>query len=168
MAAFSVAPPGGASPEGAGPFSPRVPTLRAQALLRAPPAEVFHALADFEAMPAWLPGLRETEVMTEGPLARGSVVMQRRRAMGRLADFTVTVLHHDPPRELVLDLMRDAQRAGVWTWRLAEAPGGTRVGVQVDFVLPGFVNLLLPLVRRSVRDGMERDVAALARRVEGG
>jgi hypothetical protein len=94
--------------------------------------------------------------------------MQRRRAMGRMAALTLTVLHHDPPRELVVDVLRDAQRAGVWTWRLSGVPEGTRVEVTVDFALPGFVNLLLPLVRRSMRRGMEADVEALRRRVEAG
>ena len=145
-----------------------MPLLRAATVIRAPPPAVFQALTDFEAMPAWLPGLRETEVMTAGPLQRGSVVMQRRRAMGRMSDFTLTVLHVDPPRELVLDLMRDAQRAGLWTWRLAEAPEGTRVDLQVDFSLPGFVNLILPLVRRGLRDRMQEDLEALRRRVEAG
>jgi uncharacterized protein YndB with AHSA1/START domain len=145
-----------------------MPRLSHEAVLRAPPEKVFRALTDFEAMPSWLPGLRETEVMNEGPLARGTVVMQRRRAMGRMAAFTLTVLHADPPRELVVDHVRDAQRAGVWTWRLDPAPEGTRLAVTVDFVLPGFVNLLLPFVRRAMRNGLEADVEALRRRVEAG
>lgn len=125
-------------------------------------------MTDFEAMPSWLPGLRETGVMADGPLARGTVVMQRRKVMGLASVLTLTMLHADPPRELVLDARREAQPAGVWTWRLEEAPGGTRLVAEVAFTLPAFLLPVLPFARGAFRRRLEEDVEALRRRVERG
>ena len=135
--------------------------------VRRPREDVFRLLTDFDAMPQWLPGLREAEVLSEGPLAVGGLVMQRKRMLGRVSTLALTVVDHAPPERVAFYLARDAERLGLLTWTLHETDGGaTRVEATLEFRLPGFVTLFLPLVKARLAAELAADVDALKARAE--
>lgn len=142
--------------------------VEANGPVRAPPEKVFAALTDFAGSKAWLSGVEAASLVTPGPVAVGTKFTQRRVTMGRAANVEGTVLRHEPPRLLVLDVKRDGKPAGVVTWTVTpEAGGAARVGCKVDFQLPGLMKLMTPMIKGTIQKQTAGDIASLAKKVEG-
>lgn len=141
--------------------------VQAEGPVRAPPETVFAALTDVPGSKAWLPGVEDSKLVTQGPFGVGTRFMQRRVTMGRPSDVEVAVLRHEPPRLLVLDVKRDGKPAGVVTWTLTPQAGTTNVACVVDFRLPGLMKLMTPMVKGVIRKQTVGDIDALRRKIEG-
>ena len=65
-----------------------------------PPEDVFELLSDIERLSEWQASA--VEAHTDGPLAEGSRVREKRRLLGREVDTELEVVAYEPPRRLTL------------------------------------------------------------------
>ena len=65
-----------------------------------PPEDVFELLSDIERLSEWQASA--VEAHTEGPLAEGSRVTEKRRLLGREVDTELEVVAYEPPKRLTL------------------------------------------------------------------
>lgn len=98
--------------------------LRAEAVVAAPPAEVWALLTDFSRMPDWSPELVRMVPLKRGGLRVGQwyLGINRRRAVVWPSRNVVALL--EPGRQVAWDTTTSGAR---WIWELEPAAGGTRV-----------------------------------------
>ena len=65
-----------------------------------PPEDVFELLSDIERLSEWQASA--VEAHTDGPLAEGSRVREKRRLLGREVDTELEVVAYEPPKRLTL------------------------------------------------------------------
>jgi len=116
------------------------------------PAAVAAYMTDPGNDPQWIGGLREAELLGDGPVAVGSRVRRVAYFLGRRVEYVNEILALDASH---LD-MRSVKAPFPMriTYRFDPAPeGGTTVR---NHVRGGGLRLLAPLVRRNVRRDLER------------
>jgi hypothetical protein len=116
------------------------------------PAAVAAYMTDPANDPEWIGGLREVELIGDGPVRVGSRVRRVAHFLGRRVEYVNEVLALD---ETQLD-MRSVQAPFPMhiTYRFEPAPGG---GTAVsNRVRGGGLRLLAPLVRRNVQRDLRR------------
>jgi carbon monoxide dehydrogenase subunit G len=137
--------------------------------VHAPPGATFAVFTDFANCAGRIPGILKIEVLTPGPVKRGTKFQETRKMFGKQATETMEVTAYEPPRRYVLS----AVSGGVAfdsEFRFLSEKGGT----QVDFTMTTkaqtlFAKLMAPigwLMRRSLLKCLKRDVAALKAYVE--
>ena len=122
------------------------------------PAAVAAYMTDPANDPEWIRGLREAELLGDGPVTVGSRVRRVAYFLRRRVEYVNEIVALDDAQ---LD-MRSIQAPFPMriTYRFEPAPGG---GTDVsNRVRGGGVRLLAPLVRRNV----QRDLERLRRRLE--
>jgi carbon monoxide dehydrogenase subunit G len=127
-----------------------------EAVVDRPVAEVWARLVDLERAPAWMAGV--DGLRAQGPVAAGTTVVFTAR--GKERSGTITAV--EPGRSLTL---RSAQ-GGVtadYTYTVAPAGAGTRVGLVAATRMTGPVRLLGPVVRAAIRRADRGQVAAFAK-----
>jgi carbon monoxide dehydrogenase subunit G len=125
------------------------------------PAEVFPWLLDADKVPRWTSYLESYERAGDGPLAPGSRFLQTLDIKGRRITVNLEVTRLEPP---IAAESRFSEHGFdvVTTYRLAEAPAGTRLTQSVDAGFGSFsARLLAPIVEPYLREKLERDLAAL-------
>jgi hypothetical protein len=116
------------------------------------PAAVAAYMTDPVNDPQWIGGLREVELLGDGPVRVGSRVRRVAHFLGRRVEYVNEILALD---ERQLD-MRSVQAPFPMhiTYRFEPAPGG---GTTVsNHVRGGGLRLLAPLVRRNVQRDLHR------------
>jgi len=116
------------------------------------PAAVAAYMTDPGNDPQWIGGLREAELLGDGPVAVGSRVRRVAYFLGRRVEYVNEILALDASH---LD-MRSVKAPFPMriTYRFDPAPeGGTTVR---NHVRGGGLRLLAPLVRRNVQRDLER------------
>jgi hypothetical protein len=116
------------------------------------PAAVAAYMTDPANDPQWIGGLREAELLGDGPVAVGSRVRRVAYFLGRRVEYVNEIVALDDTQ---LD-MRSVKAPFPMqiTYRFEPAPGG---GTTVsNHVRGGGPRLLNPLVRRNVRRDLER------------
>jgi uncharacterized protein YndB with AHSA1/START domain len=131
--------------------------------LSAPPGDVFAAIADLEAMPAWRP---EVSRVDRVPGETGTPAMYRE--VGVRGVVTWVVLENRPPVRLALRIQGAGPGFdGSWTFDLAPAPGGTRLTVtergEIDNPVFRFLSRFVVGYGKSLDEYLE----ALARHLGG-
>ena len=111
-----------------------------------PRRDVAAYLTDFSTTQEWDPGVVEAERLDQGPITVGSRFRLVARFLGRRAELTYAIVHHDPGERVTLR-GENATVVSLDTMRFSDTPGGgTRVGYEADLTLKGPLRALDPLL----------------------
>ncbi len=135
----------------------------------APPAATFAAFADFPNAAGRVPDILKVEMLTPGPVKKGTQFKETRKMFGKEATETMEVTAYDPPSRYDLSAV-SCGVAFTSGFRFVPEKGGTRV----DFTLTTqaqtfFSKLMAPmgwLMKGSMVKCMKRDFAAIKTHVE--
>jgi hypothetical protein len=98
--------------------------------VNAPPDRTFAVFSDLRGAPGRVSGIKKIEVITEGPVGKGTKFRETRIMMGREATENMEVSEFEPGRSYAIA----CESCGVrWNCRFAFAAddGGTRVDVEM-------------------------------------
>lgn len=145
-----------------------MPRLVEEITIAREPAVVFALLTDFGEVAKILPGIKESVVLTPGPVRVGARVRETRDVKGRdrMAEYVVVV--HDPPRRFWMEVEERGKKVGEGGFDLTPYSGATRLVYTLSFQLPWFLAVLSPLVKRTVEREMKGDLAAMKAHLEQG
>lgn len=156
-----------------------LPTAEVSVWVDAPPADVWPAVVDVEAMPEMSPELRSVEWLDHGPVAVGSRFLGRsaHEALGEWSTTSV-VTEYDEPRAFAWEVEGPDGPTATWRFALEDADGGTRLAQWVRMG-PGRSGLSLAIDRapekeqkivfvrmREFETNMTETVTALKKKVE--
>ncbi|HWN69118.1 MAG TPA: SRPBCC family protein [Haliangium sp.] len=128
--------------------------------LAAPPGDVFSAIADLEAMPAWRPEVVRVE------RAAGEADAPTYREYAVRGVVTWAVLESRPPARLEVRLAGAGPGFdGTWTFDLASTPGGTRLTLTERGEIDNPVFRFLSRFVVGYGKGMDDYLEALVRRL---
>ena len=127
-----------------------------------PPGQVFEVVARGERLPEWMGNFERVEQASEGPPALGT---EYRFKMRRTPESTFEWSEFEPGRRVAFSgpPLRTGpgslEPRGAIDVELAD--GGSLVRVTLDSVLRGAIRLLMPIMRRSMRNGAFQNVSRL-------
>ena len=134
------------------------------------PDEVFAYLDDLEAHREWQDQIRSARVLTEGSTRAGTEVEETRAIPGgRTMTMRWRVTEHDhDARRSAFETLESKMMKPSGVVEVTPAGEHSEVTFSMEPNPIGFGRLLAPLIRRDVGRQIERDLAALKRRLEPG
>ena len=129
------------------------------------PEDVFELLSDIERLPEWQTSA--VEAHTEGPLAEGSRVTEKRRLLGREVDTELEVVAFQPPRRLTLRSLGGPVNFTV-DHELVAQGGGTQLRFVAEAKPGGILRLTEPVLARTAEQEFHRDFDRLKELLESG
>lgn len=136
----------------------------------APQSRVFEVFADLESAPTRVRGIKKLELLTPGPVGKGTRFRETRVMMGKEATEVMEVMSFDAPRSYEVEANSCGCR---YFSRLEFAPSGSSTNVTMTFSatpLTFFAKLMSPLgalMMKSCRAAMQRDFDDLKAAIEG-
>ncbi|MDQ2910535.1 MAG: SRPBCC family protein [Actinomycetota bacterium] len=127
------------------------------------PEDVFELLSDIERLPEWQSSA--VEAHTDGPLAEGSRIAERRRLLGREVDSEVEVVAYEPPRRLTLRSLGGPVNFTV-DHELVEEGGGTQLTFVGEAKPGAFLKLAEPVLKRTAEQEFRKDFERLKELLE--
>ena len=138
--------------------------------IESPPAAVCAAVADFDAVKAWMPGLIAVEKLTPGPMGPGSEWRATRKMFGREATEHFRCTRWDPPAriDMLIDGSKGASGRGEYrfTYEFVPERTGTNVELVGDIRMPGVWALMAKLMAGTMKKGCHKDLEALKAHLE--
>jgi uncharacterized protein YndB with AHSA1/START domain len=128
-----------------------------------PPEEVFELLSDIERLPEWQSSALEAH--TEGPLAEGSRISEKRRLLGREVATELEVLAYVPPRRLTLRSLGGPVKFNI-DHELVHQDGSTRLTFVAEAEPAGFLKLAGPMLARTAEQEFRQDFDRLKELLE--
>lgn len=98
--------------------------------ISAPPEDVFRAASDFARAPERIRGILKVEMLTGGPVGKGTRFRETRRLFGREASEEMEVIEFEAPRRYVLGAESHGCR---YRTELAFEPRGSGTDVRMTF-----------------------------------
>ena len=130
-----------------------------------PPEAVFELLSDIDRLSEWQASA--VEAHTEGPLAEGSRVREKRRLLGREVDTELEVVAYEPPKRLTLRSLGGPVDFRV-DHELTERGGGTVLRFVAEAQPGGLLRLTEPLLARTAKQEFRQDFDRLKELLESG
>jgi carbon monoxide dehydrogenase subunit G len=130
-----------------------------------PPEDVFEFLSDIERLPEWQTSA--VEAHTDGPLAEGSRVAEKRRLLGREVDTELEVAAYEPPKRLTLRSLGGPVDFTV-DHELTARGGGTVLRFVAEAQPGGLLRLTEPVLARRAEQEFRRDFDRLKELLESG
>jgi carbon monoxide dehydrogenase subunit G len=127
------------------------------------PQDVFELLSDIDRLPEWQASA--VEAHTEGPLAEGSRVTEKRRLLGREVDTELEVVAYQPPRKLTLLSLGGPVKFTV-DHELVAHDGGTQLRFVAEAQPGGLLRLTEPVLARTAEQEFRRDFDRLKELLE--
>lgn len=136
----------------------------------APPERVFAVMTDLEHAAEHFPALRSLELLTAGPVQRGTRFRATRTVLGRPYTEEMEVLEHEPPEHYVIGCDSHGFQI-VSRFHFQPRPNGTQVELSLEATPKTLAARLMgPLVGKllaRVGEEASADLAALAAAAEG-
>ncbi len=133
--------------------------------IEASPEEILEVIADFDAYPDWVEGIRKAEVLERGEGGRATRVAFDFSAMGFSASYTLRYEWDEDGVRWTTEEASGAVRDVQGEYALEALNGDTKVSyrlaVDLNVKLPGFVK------RRADKQAIQTALDGLKRRVEG-
>lgn len=140
----------------------------AETVIQAPIDRVAGYAMDPANETVWIGGISESEVLTPGPLGKGSRTRRHASFMGRGIDYVLEVTEYDPPRLLAMRSVQ-APFPMVVTYEFRESgPGATAASIRIEGGPGGVMGLLSPLMGGQVKGNINGDLRRLKGIMEGG
>jgi carbon monoxide dehydrogenase subunit G len=130
-----------------------------------PPEDVFELLSDIERLSEWQTSA--VEAHTDGPLAEGSRITEKRRFLGREVDTELEVVAYEPPRRLTLRSLGGPVKFTV-DHELVAQGDGTQLKFLAEAQLGGLLRLTEPVLARTAEQEFHRDFDRLKELLESG
>jgi len=109
---------------------------------------------------AWIGGISEARIVTDGPLAPGSRVARVASFLGKRIEYVNEIDELSPGERLVMHSVAGPFPMRI-TYEFAGREGGAVARVRVEGDAGGFYAVAAPLLRRKVRRSVEADLATL-------
>lgn len=136
--------------------------------IEAPVSETFRAFTDFRALPERISGITKVEMVTDGPVGKGTRFRETRVVFGKEATEEFEVTEFEPDARYVMA----CDSCGVhWEYEHAFTPedGGTRVDVRGTAEGGGLISKLMwGLMAGACRKALRKDMAEAKAAIEGG
>ena len=116
--------------------------------------------------PTWLSGIKSARALSDLPLRVGTRVERMAKFLGRPIEYVTEVVEYDPPRVLAMNTVKSPFPMKV-RYEFEEKEGGTLVRNLVEGEPGGFYGIAGPLLARSVKSSIRKDLNALKSRLEG-
>lgn len=133
--------------------------VTAEAAIARPREEVARYALDYRNDPVWIGGIREAELVGEGPFGAGSRVRRVAKFLGRRIEYVLEVAELEPGRRIVMRSVKSPFPMLV-TYEFDDAPAGTRARIRVRGDPSGSYrlsdHLMAPMVRRSIGKDVRR------------
>ena len=139
----------------------------------APASQVWSLISDFENAPQRIEGIKKIEMLTNGPVGRGTRFRETRVMFGKEHSEEMTVTEWSPPRSYVLE----CESCGChYRSQVSVRPeGGNASTVEMTFEAKGisflakvFGGLMGPMMAKQCRKAFEKDLDDLKRAAEAG
>lgn len=135
----------------------------------APPGPTFTAFADFPNIAGRIPDIIRVEMLTDGPVKKGTRFKETRKMFGKEATETMEVSVYEPPNRYSLSAV-SCGVAFTSEFRFVPEKGGTRVVFTMTTKsMSFFAKLMAPLgwmMKGMMVKCVKRDIAALKQYVE--
>lgn len=129
-----------------------------------PREEVAAYASDWRNDEEWIGALDEVRLVQEEPLQVARVA----GFLGKRIEYVNEVVEHEPGRRLVMRSVKAPFPMTV-TYEFEDAgDGGSVMRIRTQGDASGFYRVAGPLLARAVKRGLERDLATLKERLEGG
>ena len=109
---------------------------------------------------AWIGGISEARIVTDGPLAPGSRVARVASFLGKRIEYVNEIDELSPGEGLVMHSVAGPFPMRI-TYEFADREGGAVARIRVEGDAGGFYAVAAPLLRRKVRRSVEADLATL-------
>jgi hypothetical protein len=137
----------------------------------ADPARTFEAFTDLRRADQRISGIRRLEVLTDGPIRKGTRFRETRIVFNREATEEMEVTDFQPGRSYAV-ACQSCGMAWSSTFRFSPEAGGTRVELEMNTrpitILARLMSPLGALMAGSVRKCVEQDMNDLRRYLESG
>ena len=108
----------------------------------------------------WIGGITEARMLTEPPVAQGTQVERVATFLGKRIEYVLEVIEHDPKAILAMRSVKGPFPMVV-SYEFEEATGGTLARIRIQGEAGGFYRLAGPLLARSVKRNITKDLARL-------
>jgi len=148
-----------------------MPNLAVSETVAAPPERVFAAATDFPNCADYIEGIQRVEMLTDGPVGKGTRFRETRKLFGKEATEEMEIVEYDPPRSYVLGAESHGSR---YRTELRFEPEGEGTKVTMDFQatpLSGFAKVMTVLAKpmmKSMAKMCAKDLKDIKQHVEGG
>ena len=115
--------------------------------------------------PVWIGGISEAKMITDPPLREGTQVSRVASFLGKRIDYVLEVVGHEPASLLAMRSVKGPFPMKV-TYEFEEASGGTMARIRVEGEAGGFYKLASPLMSRSVKHNITKDLRTLKQLLE--
>jgi uncharacterized protein YndB with AHSA1/START domain len=134
-----------------------------QAVIDAPPAEVFAYLSDLDNLSEWQMGITSARRTSEGEMGVGATALVARELMGQVIEAPLTVTEYDPPRRLAIGSEVSGVRV-LGTLDLAPAGGGATTDLSFAMEIRG--SLLTSFMEPMIAGAAGGDIDASLNRLQ--
>lgn len=110
--------------------------------------------------PVWIGGITESRALTSGPLEFGSRVARVASFLGKRIEYVNEIDELVPGERLVMHSVAGPFPMRI-TYEFDAREGGSRARVRIEGDAGGFYSVAAPILRRTVRRSVERDLATL-------
>ncbi len=124
--------------------------IEVEAKIERPVEEVFAFVADVANDPAWNTDMLEARRIQDDPVARGTTYEFRNKPFMGVSAGTAEVVEFEPNRRHVVRADMGKMTPTI-THLFGSADGVTTVRRRIEFMLPGLMRLMQPLVRMMAR-----------------
>jgi uncharacterized protein YndB with AHSA1/START domain len=138
--------------------------LEADETIKCPPQQVFDTLIDVEHQTDWANGPDEITNVSENPAQMGTTFQQRTSFMGRDLDINATVNVFEPGQKFGFAF--DKPFPGQITFTVEPQAGDSKLTMAAEIEPGGFFKLAGPLLSRTMRGMMEKDLHSLKTTLE--
>jgi hypothetical protein len=109
---------------------------------------------------SWIGALTEVNVLTDGPVGKGTRVQRVARFLGKRIEYVNEIEVYEPPERLVMRSVKAPFPMTV-TYEFEAVDGGTRMRIATGGDASGFYRLAGPLLNRQVERGVTADLDRL-------
>jgi uncharacterized protein YndB with AHSA1/START domain len=136
-----------------------------QAVIAAPPAEVFAYLSDLDNLSEWQMGITSARRTSEGEMGVGATALVARELMGQVIEAPLTVTEYDPPRRLAIGSEVSGVRV-LGTLDLAPAGDGATTGLSFAMEIRGslLTSFMEPMIAGAAGGDIDASLSRLQQR----
>lgn len=140
-------------------------------VVKAPPHEVFAVMSDFPNCSKYCSQIKRVEMLTEGPIGKGTRFRETRVMFGRESTEEMMVADFDPPRSYTITGESCGARF-VTVMSVEPDDQGSRIRMTMDWKpITGFAKVMSALtgwlMMGTCRKMVQRELADISRHVEG-
>ncbi len=134
--------------------------VQVETIIRRPPEEVAGYAMNPENDRSWIGALTEVNVLTQGPVGKGTRVERVAQFLGKRIEYVNEIVEYAPPTRLRMQSVKAPFPMTV-DYEFAETDNGTLVRIRAGGSASGFYRLAGPLLDRAVRKGVAGDLRRL-------